>query len=141
MDLNLPLFNPYQGLLSAIVRLVLLSGVAGFLASAVAALAARALRRGLPPLFRPVRHIFLMLHGANILLHLLILALPSQGPDGVAAVLLGINAVGAALWLWGARRIREEEMPDLKALLLMPDAGADEDFERLRDLPPDRNWP
>jgi hypothetical protein len=129
MDLNLPLFNPYQSLLSAIVRLILLSGLAGFLAGAASALAARALRRGLPPLFRPMRH----------LLHLLILALPSQGPDNVAAVLLGINAAGAALWLWGARRVREEEVPDLKALLLaMPDAGEDEDFERLRELPPDR---
>jgi hypothetical protein len=141
MDLDLPLFNPYQGLLSAIVRLILLSGLAGFLAGAMSALAARALRRGLPPLFRPLRHIFLILHGANVLLHLLILALPSQGPDNVAAVLLGINAAGAALWFWGARRIREEEVPDLKALLLaMPDAGEDEDLERLRDLPPDRDW-
>ena len=35
----------------------------------------------------------------------------------------------------------EEEFPDLKALLLaMPDAGEDEDFARLRDLPPDRDW-
>jgi hypothetical protein len=111
MDLNLPPFNPYQGLLSAIVRLVLLSGLSGFLAGAASALAARLLRRGLPPLFRPVRHLFLILHGANILLHLLILALPSQGPDNVAAVLLAVNTAGVALWLWGARRIREEEVP------------------------------
>jgi plasmid stability protein len=34
----------------------------------------------------------------------------------------------------------EEEFPDLKALLIMPDVGEDEDFTRLRQLPPDRDW-
>jgi plasmid stability protein len=30
----------------------------------------------------------------------------------------------------------EEEFPDLKALLIMPDLGEDEDFARLRQCPP-----
>jgi antitoxin FitA len=30
----------------------------------------------------------------------------------------------------------EEEFPDLKALLIMPDVGEDEDFARLRQFPP-----
>ena len=30
----------------------------------------------------------------------------------------------------------EEEFPDLKSLLVMPDIGEDEDFVRLRQLPP-----
>ena len=34
----------------------------------------------------------------------------------------------------------EEEFPDLKSLLVMPDVGTDEDFARLRELPPDRDW-
>lgn len=34
----------------------------------------------------------------------------------------------------------EEEFPDLKALLIMPDVGEDEDFARLRELAPDRDW-
>lgn len=34
----------------------------------------------------------------------------------------------------------EEEFPDLKSLLIMPDVGEDEDFERLRELPPDHDW-
>jgi antitoxin FitA len=34
----------------------------------------------------------------------------------------------------------EEEFPDLKSLLVMPDVGDDEDFARLRQLPPDRDW-
>jgi antitoxin FitA len=32
----------------------------------------------------------------------------------------------------------EKEFPDLKSLLVMPDVGEDEDFARLRQLPPDR---
>jgi plasmid stability protein len=34
----------------------------------------------------------------------------------------------------------EEEFPDLKSLLIMPDIGEDADFARLRQLPPDRDW-
>jgi len=34
----------------------------------------------------------------------------------------------------------EEEFPDLKSLLVMPDVGEDEDFVRLRQLPSDRDW-
>ncbi|HKH44941.1 MAG TPA: DNA-binding protein [Thermoanaerobaculia bacterium] len=34
----------------------------------------------------------------------------------------------------------EEEFPDLKSLLIMPDVGEDEDFARLSQLPPDRDW-
>ncbi|HBL28970.1 MAG TPA: DNA-binding protein [Acidobacteria bacterium] len=34
----------------------------------------------------------------------------------------------------------DEEFPDLKSLLIMPDIGEDEDFTRLRQLPPDRVW-
>jgi plasmid stability protein len=34
----------------------------------------------------------------------------------------------------------EDEFPDLKSLLIMPDVGEDEDFERLRELPRDRDW-
>ena len=34
----------------------------------------------------------------------------------------------------------EEEFPDLKSFLIMPDVGEDEDFERLRELPRDRDW-
>jgi len=34
----------------------------------------------------------------------------------------------------------EEEFPDLKALLVMPDVGEDVDFVRLRQLPSDRDW-
>lgn len=34
----------------------------------------------------------------------------------------------------------EEEFPDLKSLLIMPDVGEDEDFARLRQPPPDRDW-
>jgi hypothetical protein len=111
MDFSLPLFNPYERLLGNAVLLVLMAGLVGVLGGAGAALVARLRRRGLPHLFRPVRHIFLVVHGLNILLDVLILVLPSQGPDDVAAVLLGINAAGTALWFWGARRIEEEEIP------------------------------
>ena len=34
----------------------------------------------------------------------------------------------------------EQEFPDLKSLLVMPDVGEDEDFVRLRQLPSDRHW-
>lgn len=34
----------------------------------------------------------------------------------------------------------EEEFPDLKSLLIMPDIGKDEDLARMRQLPPDRDW-
>ena len=34
----------------------------------------------------------------------------------------------------------EEEFPDLKSFLIMPDIGEDEDFARLRQLPPDHDW-
>ena len=34
----------------------------------------------------------------------------------------------------------EVEFPDLKSLLIMPDVGEDEDFTRLRQLPPGCDW-
>jgi plasmid stability protein len=34
----------------------------------------------------------------------------------------------------------EEDFPDLKSLLVMPDVGEDEDFAHLRQLPPDTDW-
>ena len=34
----------------------------------------------------------------------------------------------------------EEEFPDLKSLLIMPDIGEDKDFARLRELAPERDW-
>ena len=34
----------------------------------------------------------------------------------------------------------EEEFPDLKSLLIMPDLGEDEDFARLREVPSERDW-
>jgi hypothetical protein len=106
---DLPLFDPYQRLVGNAVLLLLQAGLAGCLGGAVATIAARLMRRGLPPLFRPLRHIFLVLHGLNILVDVLSFAIPSQRLAAVTAVL--VNSAGAALWLWGARRIREEEIP------------------------------
>jgi hypothetical protein len=108
-DLDAPLFDPYQRLVGNAVLLLLQGGLAGFLGGAVATIAARLMRRGLPPLFRPLRHIFLALHGVNLLVDALSFASPSQVSAAVTAVL--VNLVGAALWIWGARPIREEETP------------------------------
>jgi hypothetical protein len=110
MDFEIPFsFGPYGRLVNNVVLLLLQGGLVGFFGGAVAAVAARLMRRGLPPLFRPLRHIFLVLHGVNILVDVLSLASSSQVPAVVTAVL--VNLAGAALWLWGARPIRELETP------------------------------